>query len=168
VDNRDFGLVLGATDYLVKPIDHERLRGVLRGLADLRAPHDGSVLIVDDDPDLREVLSSLLAEEGWRVSTAPDGESALAAIERERPTAMVLDLMMPRIDGFEVLRTVRQQATTRDLPVIVVTAKDLTDDDRLRLARSAQGVISKQAMPLDDLRREIHDVLSSRKPGARL
>lgn len=166
VDNRDFGLVLGATDYLVKPIDPDRLRGVLQALdAHRMTGIDGSVLIVDDDPALRDVLSSLLAEDGWRVATAADGQAALAAVAHERPAAMVLDLMMPRIDGFEVLRTLREQPTTRDLPVIVVTARDLTDDDRQRLSRSAERVILKQAMPLEDLRHEIRQLLHTRRSG---
>jgi signal transduction histidine kinase/CheY-like chemotaxis protein len=163
VDNRDFGLVLGATEYLVKPIDPDRLRGVLHGLAAARSAGDGSVLIVDDDPALRDVLRSLLVEDGWRVTTAADGAAALEALAHERPSAMVLDLMMPRIDGFEVLRTLREQPTTRDLPVIVVTARDLTDDDRQRLSRSCQRVILKQAMPLEDLRHEIRVLLSARR-----
>ncbi len=109
------------------------------------------------------MLSSLLAEDGWRVATAADGEAALAAVEHERPAAMVLDLMMPRVDGFEVLRALRMKPTTRDLPVIVVTAKDLTDEDRARLARNAERVISKQGMPLDGLREEIRGLLTARR-----
>ncbi|HEV7666471.1 MAG TPA: response regulator [Chloroflexota bacterium] len=165
VDNRNFGMVLGATEYLVKPIDHERLRTVLAGLDGLRAERDGSssVLVVDDDPALRDVLGSLLSEDGWRVTTAGDGAAALAAVEQEKPTAMVLDLMMPRVDGFEVLQTLRSHATTRDLPVIVVTAKDLTDEDRDRLARSAERVILKQALRVDDLRQEIRGLLSAHR-----
>jgi CheY-like chemotaxis protein len=166
VDNRDFGLVLGATEYLVKPIDVERLRAVLRELDGARSPGDNSVLIVDDDPALRDVLSSLLAEDGWKVATAADGEAALTAIQRSKPTAMVLDLMMPRVDGFEVLRSLRTSPTTCDLPVIVVTAKDLTDEDRERLARNAERVILKQAMPLETLRAEIRDLLGARRGGA--
>jgi signal transduction histidine kinase/CheY-like chemotaxis protein len=166
VDNRDFGLVLGATEYLVKPIDPDRLRGVLHGLDGSPAPGEGALLIVDDDPALRDVLSSLLSEDGWRVATAADGQAALNAIDQERPTAIVLDLMMPNIDGFEVLRTLRDQPTTRDLPVIVVTAKELTEDDRQRLSRSAQRVILKQATPLEDLRREIRGLLVAHVRGA--
>ncbi|TMF01966.1 MAG: response regulator [Chloroflexi bacterium] len=162
VDNRDFGLVLGATDYLVKPIDHERLRNALRGLVTPGSPDDGSVLIVDDDAALREVLSCLLAEDGWRVATAADGEAALAAVEQHKPSAVVLDLMMPRVDGFEVLQTLRRRPSTQDLPVIVVTAKDLTDEDRERLARNAQRVIIKQAVPLEELREEIRGILTRR------
>jgi CheY-like chemotaxis protein len=161
VDNRDFGLVLGATEYLVKPIDHERLRNVLRALGGLHAGGDGSILIVDDDPALLDVLSTLLTEDGWRVATATDGEAALAAVERERPTAMVLDLMMPRVDGFQVLQALRRRPSTRELPVIVVTAKDLSDEDRERLARNAERVILKQAVPLEDLHQEIRGILSA-------
>src|SRR5262249_20183499 len=97
------------------------------------------------------------------VATAADGEAALAAVASEPPTAMVLDLMMPRVDGFEVLQTLRMQPRTRDLPVIVVTAKDLTDEDRQRLARGTEKVINKQAVPLDNVRQEIRGLLRTRR-----
>jgi signal transduction histidine kinase/DNA-binding response OmpR family regulator len=158
VDNRDYGLVLGASDYLVKPIDHERLRSTLRGLE--RTGANGTILVVEDDPALRDVLGSVLAEDGWRVVTASDGGEALASVERDLPTAMVLDLMIPHVDGFEVLRALRARPATRDLPVIVVTAKDLTEEDRTRLARSAEQVILKQALRVDDLRTEIRGLLA--------
>jgi CheY-like chemotaxis protein len=86
-------------------------------------------------------------------------------VQRERPAAVVLDLMMPGVDGFEVLRELRTRPTTHDLPVIVVTAKDLTDDDRERLSRSAQRVILKQAMPLGELRGQIRGLLARRGTG---
>jgi CheY-like chemotaxis protein len=99
------------------------------------------------------------------VTTAGDGEAALAAVERERPTAMVLDLMMPRLDGFEVLHALRARPSTRDLPVIIMTAKDLTDEDRARLARNAERVILKQGLPVDDLREEVRGLLSAHREG---
>jgi signal transduction histidine kinase/DNA-binding response OmpR family regulator len=162
VDNRDFGIVLGATDYMVKPIDHERLQGLLRELRPERSDghSDGLILVVDDDPALRDVLSSSLADDGWRAATASDGEAALAAIDRERPAAMVLDLMMPRVDGFEVLRALRRRPTMRDLPVIVVTAKDLTDEDQQRLHDDAQVVIPKQALRIEELVQEVRKALA--------
>jgi CheY-like chemotaxis protein len=161
VDNRDFGLVLGATDYLVKPIDHEHLQSVLRGLRPARARGDENlVLVVDDDPALRDVLSTSLSEDGWQVITAGDGEAALAALERQRPTAMVLDLMMPHVDGFEVLRAVRQRPALKDLSVIVVTARELTDVDRERLAESAQGVIHKHAVRFENMLQEVREALA--------
>ncbi|MCA1646967.1 MAG: response regulator [Chloroflexi bacterium] len=163
IDNRDFGLVLGATDYLVKPIDHEHLRSTLRGLERQRGA-DGTILVVDDDPAVRDVLGGVLAEDGWRVVTAADGEAALAAVERDRPIAMVLDLMMPRVDGFEVLRTLRERPATRDLPIIVVTSRELTEDDRQRLARGAEQVIlKKQALRVEDLRTEIRGLLAAHR-----
>jgi CheY-like chemotaxis protein len=163
VDNREFGTVLGATDYMVKPIDHERLQRLLR---ELRPGHpengerDGCILVVDDDPALRDILSSSLTDAGWRAATASDGEAALAAIEQERPTAMILDLMMPRVDGFEVLRSVRERPATQDLPIIVVTAKELTDEDQRRLHETAQAVILKQALRIEDLVQEIRSALA--------
>jgi CheY-like chemotaxis protein len=163
VDNRDFGLVLGATDYLVKPIDPERLRGALRNLAQARGGTDGTILIVDDDPALRDVLSNSLAEDGWRVATAENGEAALAAVERDPPAAMVLDLMMPHVDGFEVLQRLRGRPATRDLPVIVVTAKELADEDRQRLSRSAERIVLKQALRVDELREEVRALLSAHR-----
>ncbi len=162
VDNRDYGLVLGASDYLVKPIDHERLRATLRSLERLGGSN-GTILVVDDDPALRDVLGGVLSEDGWRVVTASDGGEALASVERDRPMAMVLDLMIPQVDGFEVLRTLRERPATRDLPVIVVTAKDLTEEDRKRLARSAEQVILKQALRVDDLPTEIRGLLAAHR-----
>jgi CheY-like chemotaxis protein len=163
VDNRDFGLVLGATEYIVKPIDHERLRSVLRGLNGVMGSTSGTVLVVDDDPSLREVMTSVLSDDGWQVATADDGEAALAAVQRERPIAIVLDLMMPRVDGFEVLRTLRDQPATRDVPIIVVTAKELTEDDRQRLSSSAARVILKRALRVDDLPLQLRELLHAHR-----
>jgi DNA-binding response OmpR family regulator len=163
VDNRDFGLVLGATEYIVKPIDHERLRSVLRGLNGVTESRSGTVLVVDDDQSLRDVLGSALSEDGWQVATADDGEGALAAVRRERPIAIVLDLMMPHVDGFEVLRTLRDQSATRDVPIIVVTARELTDDDRQRLSNSAARVIPKQALRVDDLPVQLRELLKAHR-----
>jgi CheY-like chemotaxis protein len=108
-------------------------------------------------------LSSLLADDGWRVTTAADGHAALEAVDRARPTAMVLDLMMPRCDGFEVLQELRTRPETRDLPVIVITARELNDEDRERLGRNAERVFQKQAVPLEELRQEIRGILTARR-----
>jgi CheY-like chemotaxis protein len=97
------------------------------------------------------------------VLTAGDGEAALAVVSTEHPRAMVLDLMMPRVDGFDVLRSIRADPHTRDLPVIVVTAKDLTDHDRERLGGAAQRVLTKQALSLDELRGQVRDLLGAHR-----
>jgi signal transduction histidine kinase/DNA-binding response OmpR family regulator len=169
VDNKDFGMVLGASDYLVKPIDHERLRTVLADLVPAPVPGDGNgtVLVVDDDPALCDVLGSALSQDGWHVLTASDGEQALAAVAEKHPSAMVLDLMIPNLDGFDVLRAVRSDPSTRDLPIIVVTAKDLTEDDRQQLNGAAQRVILKHAMRLDELPHEIRTLLARHRERKR-
>jgi CheY-like chemotaxis protein len=166
VDNRDFGMVLGATEFLVKPIDPERLQLVLRGLREARTL-DGPLLVVDDDPAIRDVLESVLAQDGWRVITAADGTEALAEVAREAPAAVVLDLMMPRVDGFEVLHRLRTEPSTADLPVIVVTAKDLNDEDRDRLAGAARGVILKQALRIEELSHQVRSMLGRHRGRAR-
>jgi DNA-binding response OmpR family regulator len=166
VDNRDFGMVLGATEFLVKPIDPERLQAILRGIRESRRSPDGALLVVDDDPAIRDMLESVLAQDGWRVVTAADGTEALAEIAREAPAAIVLDLMMPRIDGFEVLHQLRTEPSTVDLPVIVVTAKELNDEDRDRLAGAAQGVILKQALRIDELSHQVRTMLGRHRGRA--
>jgi signal transduction histidine kinase/CheY-like chemotaxis protein len=163
VDNKDFGMVLGATEYLVKPIDHERLRGILRQLGPAPEADDATILVVDDDPAVCDVLGSSLSSDGWRVLTAADGEAALATLATEHPRAMVLDLMMPRVDGFDVLRSIRADPQTRDLPVIVVTAKELTDHDRERLSGAAQRVLTKQALSIEELRGQVRDLLGAHR-----
>jgi CheY-like chemotaxis protein len=163
VDNKDFGIVLGATEYLVKPIDHERLRAILRQLGPASGPGEPTILVVDDDPAICEVLGSSLSSDGWRVLTAGDGEAALAAVAAERPRAMVLDLMLPGVDGFDVLRSLRADPRTRDLPVIVVTARELSEPDRERLAGAAQRVVAKQALSIDELRAQVRDLLGAHR-----
>jgi signal transduction histidine kinase/DNA-binding response OmpR family regulator len=166
VDNKDFGMVLGATDYLVKPIDHDRLRAILRQIGPAPEAGSATILIVDDDPAICDVLGSSLSSDGWRVLTAGDGEAALATVASERPTAMVLDLMMPRVDGFDVLQSIRADPRTRELPVIVVTARDLSEHDRERLGGAAQRVLTKQALSIDDLRGQVRALLGAHRSRA--
>ena len=161
VDNRTFGMVLGATDYLVKPIDPEQFRAVLQHLAGDPRPGQDCLLVVDDDPQIRDVLGTTLAAEGWQVLTAAGGREALDLVAREHPRAMLLDLMMPDVDGFDVLRTLRQDPVTNSLPVVVVTAKELTEDDRRRLAGAAERVIVKQSTPIDKLGEQVRDALAA-------
>src|SRR3546814_528431 len=100
--DRDMGLALGAADYLTKPVDTRQL---LKTLRRVRVGNDGTdVLVVDDDRATRDVLRRTLAREGWRVREAGDGEQGLEQLERARPALVLLDLMMPGMDGFGMLR----------------------------------------------------------------
>src|SRR5690606_26420890 len=109
------------------------------------------VLVVDDDPDSRRVAATFLAEAGLQVREAPDGESALVEMHRSPPGVVVLDLMMPVLDGFGVLATMRADATLAGIPVVVLTAKSLTEAERQFLASTAVRVLQKGEHRLADV-----------------
>ncbi len=145
VDNRAFGLSLGAFDYLLKPVETSALVDSLSRAGVLA--NRGHLLVVDDDPDVRNLLAQGLVSAGYRVLSAEGGAEALAAMSKERPSAVLLDLMMRPPDGFEVLCRMREDEDLRDIPVIIVTAKELTERDREILRGAAQRVIHKAANP---------------------
>ena len=145
VDNRTFGLSLGAFDYLVKPVEVSDLIDSLSRAGVLATR--GHLLVVDDDADVRNLLAQGLVSAGYRVQSVEGGAEALAAMARERPSAVLLDLMMRPPDGFEVLCRMREDAELHDIPVIIVTAKDLTEKDREILRGAANRVIRKAADP---------------------
>ena len=151
VDNRAFGFALGAFEYLVKPV---AAGAVVEALRRARVLGGAPVLIADDDPDIRRLLSQELEAAGFRTRTARDGAEALESLARERPAAVVLDLLMPEPDGFEVLYRIRDDETMNAVPVIVLTGKDLTPEDYARLNGSAQRIFRKGA----DLGRLVRDV----------
>src|SRR5262249_1278339 len=141
VENRAFGVSLGAFDHLVKPVDRTALLLTLSRAGALATR--GSILVVDDDPDVLKLFENELVSAGYRVRTAAGGAEALEAIHRERPAAMLLDLAMPPPDGFEMLYRIRQDAALRDVPVIVVTARELSSSEREALERPASRVLLK-------------------------
>jgi CheY-like chemotaxis protein len=140
VDEKNRGYALGAADYLMKPVDRARLVATLRNVCGSSA---GRVLLVDDDDVVRRTVRLALEPIGWQVSEAENGEVALQALAAARPDAIILDLMMPKMDGFEFVRQVRARADWRDIPVVVLTAKELTDEDRNRLNGGVERVIQK-------------------------
>ena len=143
VDDPRRAMVLGAIGHLMKPIDRDALLRLL-------APYCGTgpaitVLVVDDDADQRLRVREILAAEGWSVVEAENGRVALDRLATARPDIILLDLMMPEMDGFEFLARLQSDATLRDIPVIVITARDLTAEDRRRLGAGARDVLSKHA-----------------------
>jgi signal transduction histidine kinase/DNA-binding response OmpR family regulator len=157
IDDRQRGYALGATEYMVKPIDRKRLVDTLRALTGVSA---GRVLLVEDDEVARTAIRQALARGGWGVDTADNGRAALQQLAKETPDAIVLDLIMPEMDGFEFLAEMRSRAQWHDVPVLVVTAMDLTDADRHRLNGEVEGVIRKRGQSANDFLREIGEVLS--------
>jgi signal transduction histidine kinase/DNA-binding response OmpR family regulator len=158
VDERTKGYTLGATDYLVKPVDRDRLVAVLRSTC-ARAP--GHLLVVEDDDATRAMIRQTLEREGWAVAQAENGRVALDRLAQARPDAIVLDLMMPEMDGFEFLAELRSRAEWCTIPVLVVTAKDLTDDDRRRLNGGVERIIQKGAYTRAELLREVGQLVAT-------
>ena len=153
VDDRNRGGTLGASDYLTKPLDRQRLSQVLEKYTSTKAP--GPVLLVDDDPAIRSTTRALLEKEGWKVSEAENGRDALARMKQERPCLILLDLMMPVMDGFEFAAQVRKHDEWRLIPMVVLTAHDLNDEDRLRLDGFVEKVLQKES---DSLAGVLHQV----------
>ena len=158
LDERKRGFALGATEYLVKPVDRERLLGVLRAVC---ARPTGHALLVEDDADTRAVIHEIMARDGWTIAEAENGRVALERVAAAVPDVIVLDLMMPEMDGFEFLAELRSRADARDVPVLVVTAKDLTEDDRRRLNGGVERVILKRGSGPDELLRELRHALAA-------
>jgi signal transduction histidine kinase/DNA-binding response OmpR family regulator len=161
--DREMGYTLGAADYLTKPIDTDMLLRALDRF--MPAGHRAEVLIVDDDPATREMLRRTLAKGGWTVAEAADGREALGRLEQAAPAIVLLDLMMPGVDGFEVLEAMRREAAWRDIPVIIITAKDLDREDLARLNGRAERVFQKGAYNRTELIGIVHGIIARRIAG---
>jgi PAS domain S-box-containing protein len=141
LDERPLGLSLGAAEFLTKPIDRSQLAAVVRTYA---GAANGRVLVVDDSPDDRGVMTRSLADSGYDAVAVPSGAEALTWLEQNPPPAlMLLDLMMPGIDGFAVLDRMRNDEKLRETKVLVMTAKDLTPDESGFLLERGGTVIPK-------------------------
>jgi CheY-like chemotaxis protein len=151
------GFALGAAEYLTKPLDRERLADVIGRHAGQRPP--GPVLIVEDDANLRQMLRRMLEGEGWPVEEAENGAMALERVRRREPSVMVLDLMMPVMDGFEVLTELRRHQAWAEIPVVVVTALELGKAERERLEGLAQRVVEKGRYVREDLLGEVRQCI---------
>jgi signal transduction histidine kinase/DNA-binding response OmpR family regulator len=163
VDEKNLGFALGAAEYLTKPVEWTRLAEVLKPYRRPGGP--GRVLVVEDDPAAREMIAKHLERAGWQVATAANGRLALAELAACTPTLVLLDLMMPEMDGFEFLRELRQRPQSRTVPVIVLTAKDLTAEDRRRLNGQVSEVLQKSQCSTEELLHEIRAVLAARRPA---
>ncbi len=166
LDEAEKGLSLGAVDYLNKPLDRDRLRRVLaRHLAPA-----ASVLVVEDDPPTREAMARILRTEGYAAATAGDGLQALDRLEEARPDAILLDLMMPNMDGFEFLVARQRRPDWADIPLVAVTARELTPADRVKLRNAGvvktlqKGVFGRGEL-LEEIRRLVGRTWADGTPG---
>ncbi|MCE7958527.1 MAG: response regulator, partial [Acidobacteria bacterium ACB2] len=165
VDNRELGVALGAEDYLLKPIDPERLVARLAALIERSPRRDGPLLVVDDEPAVHAMLDAALEGKGYAVEHALSGEEALLAALRKPPTLVILDLMMPGTDGFEVARRMKEAPTLRDVPILVLTARDLTRADKERLAGRMTALVQKGEHSPAQIVAMIDAIVGRRAPG---
>ena len=156
--DRDLGFALGAADYITKPLDREVLMRVVG--RHVRGDGRAQVLVVDDDAKTRDMLRRTLQKAGWTVAEAANGSEAIEALEHAKPALVLLDLMMPGMDGFEVLERLHGDETWRDVPVIIVTAKDLTREDIDRLNGRVIKVLQKGTYQRRDLVRDVRAVIA--------
>jgi signal transduction histidine kinase/CheY-like chemotaxis protein len=159
VDEKNMGFALGATDFLTKPIDRGYLAQLLKKYRCVHPPCP--VLLVEDHSDLRAMMRHMLEQEGWAVAEAENGRVALDRVTENRPELIVLDLMMPEMDGFSFLEALREHVAWRSIPVVVVTAKDLTTEDHQRLNGYVRYIVQKGSQTREDLLREVGDRIAS-------
>ncbi|MEM9486249.1 MAG: response regulator, partial [Cyanobacteria bacterium P01_F01_bin.116] len=159
VDDRPMGHSLGAADYLTKPIDRARLLGVLE--THLSGRVSPTILVVEDDVNAREIMGRFLQRQDWTVELASNGREALQYLDENLPDLIVLDLMMPEMDGFEFIQILRQNSNWQDIPVVVLTAKALTASDQQQLEGVAR-VYQKADLNRQELISELQTMVSTK------
>jgi len=163
VDDKNMGFTLGAADYFTKPIDWQRLSGALKKHRQPTASQ--IVLVVEDDAPTREMLRRTLEKDGWKVAEAVNGREGLERIAAEVPALILLDLMMPEMDGFGFIHELRRRPDGRAVPVIVITAKDITPEDRRRLSGEVTKILQKDSMSREQLMTEVSALVSREVEG---
>ena len=162
--NQELGFQLGASEYLTKPVDRKRLAAALARHQPCKTP-PCRVLVVEDDPLARQRVKILLEKEGWVVTEAENGKAGLERLTADAsPDLIILDLMMPEMDGFGFARALHDRLEWRGIPVVALTAKDITPEDRERLNGSVETILQKGAGSREELLSNIRRVLARTEP----
>jgi signal transduction histidine kinase/DNA-binding response OmpR family regulator len=163
IEDKNRGFALGATEYLLKPIDRQRLVRVMTKYLGERPSTDEAnpILVVEDDVDTRDMLRRTLEKEGWQVLVAENGRVALDILQTSLPDLILLDLMMPEMDGFQFVTAMQQNPKWQHIPIIVVTAKDLTPDEINQLNGHVERVLQKGLDHSGNLLRQICDLVKA-------
>jgi signal transduction histidine kinase/CheY-like chemotaxis protein len=160
VDEQATGIALGAADYLTKPVDREKLLRVLRRTR--RPPGAGRILVVEDDAPTREMLRRTLEREGWAVTEAENGLVGIQCMQEELPHLILLDLLMPEVDGLEFAAALQRNDQWRSIPIVVLTSKNVTQEDQERLTDQVVAVIQKGLTTRKSLVDQIRDRIADR------
>jgi signal transduction histidine kinase/CheY-like chemotaxis protein len=166
VDQKNLGFALGAADYLIKPIRKPVLLETIRRHVPLQGDADSEILLVDDDPRTLEMLEETLRSAGYETQSVQSGARALEVLSSKLVSAVLLDLLMPGMDGFEVIRHVRQDPALKELPIFVMTGKSLTPEESALLARDTQALLRKNGSWQQQLIVELARVFQ-RRPQAK-
>ena len=166
ISNKTRGFALGASDYLIKPVDGKRLAKLVCKYQDRHGGNDRDrrvdrILIVEDDVTTRHILRQLLERQGWHICEAEDGEAALKQLAENPPGLIVLDLVVPRINGFELIEILRNTPKWACIPIIVTTAMDLTSQESLQLKGCVEQILQKGSYDCEDLLRDIQGLVSA-------
>ncbi len=158
VSDRGLGYRLGASEFLTKPLDRKRLSLVLRKYRSGAVPH--TVLLIEDDEPTRRMTRQLLEKDSWTVKEAENGEAALDRVAELTPDVILLDLMMPEMDGFQFVEALREHPEWRSIPIIVLTAKDITEEDRSRLNGCVEKIVRKGSYDRQNLLSDVRDIVA--------
>jgi CheY-like chemotaxis protein len=160
MDDKNLGYALGAADYLTKPIDRGRLLALLRRYQRHQPSHP--ILVVDDDSLIRQMLRQMLEREGYAVVEADHGQQALVRVAEQVPELILLDLLMPEMDGFQFVEELYTHEEWRSIPIVIVTARDLTEEDRLRLNGYVEQILQKGMYSREALLAEVRQLVATR------
>jgi CheY-like chemotaxis protein len=163
-DGQQMGFALGAAHYLVKPVARPHLLRALEQTVE-RSP-ETCVLAVDDEPHALELLAIAMAGEPYTLITAGTGAEALALLAQHRPDVLIVDLMMKPMDGFDLIATLAAEEVTSSIPIIVLTARELTAADLARLNGYVTVTLSKSGLVREQLMRELERAIHSKRIGA--
>ena len=164
---RDKGLALGAQNYLIKPINQERLYSALEDVFPEKHPQNMDLLAIDDEPIALELISDLLKIRGFKVHKAYSGIEGIEKAKSIKPAVILLDLMMPEMDGFDVIDELAKIPEIKDIPIIIVTAKILSLEEKKILNEKVYHIAKKSDLKLDDSARAIKKAVKSRTPTTR-
>ena len=168
IDNRNLGFAIGAQDYLIKPVNPDLLVQTMKRYT--RSSDALNILIIDDDEQQRDMLTRIFAKEGWTMQTADGGRSALSLLAKSVPDVMILDLMMPAMDGFEFLNHVKENDQWSRIPVLILSSMELNKGDIERLSGSVAGILQKQEFDPQQLLtviQRVHNTGINRKETAK-
>jgi DNA-binding response OmpR family regulator len=166
MDQKSPGALLGADEYIVKPVDKSILLAAVERCLQRRHPsREGrSILVVEDDTATREFIVDLLLRDNYSVSSAADGVQARSQVQASVPDLVILDLMLPEVNGFNLIAEWRKNPSTVELPIFVLTNRDLTIEERNYLLTNTGALISKHDQWREELIRQIEKMQPNAQP----